>query len=320
MNKNVSPFRRALGEPYTGTDRVAYAQLALCATIWGGTFVAGRGISSDLPVLVLASARFILASIVLLCMLALSANGFSRLSLKQAAKITLLGFFGIFVYNVCFFYGLREVDASRASLIIAINPAAMALAGWLCFKEKLSLTRIMAVALCLLGAGIVILNRSTPGLSGTAGTVTGDVWILGCVISWVIYSVFGRDTVRELGALQTVTYSVVVGTMMLVIAALATGQAKGFSFGAISPTTFGGLLYLGILGSALAYVLYYDGIQKIGSTRAGAFIALNPLTAVIGGAIFLGERLATPVLVGGFVVICGIFLSNSRAALGTQVN
>ncbi|XLM23353.1 DMT family transporter, partial [Chromobacterium piscinae] len=69
-----------------------------------------------------------------------------------------------------------------------------------------------------------------------------------------------------------------------------------------------GLLYLGALGSALAYIWYYDGISSIGPTRSGAFIALNPLTAVLLGAGLLGERLTPAMAAGGALAIAGIVL------------
>jgi drug/metabolite transporter (DMT)-like permease len=76
------------------------------------------------------------------------------------------------------------------------------------------------------------------------------------------------------------------------------------------------LLYLGVLGSALAYIGYYDGIRKIGATRSGVFIALNPLTAVILGALLLDEPLTLAMCLGGGLILAGIFLCNKPLARG----
>ena len=75
-----------------------------------------------------------------------------------------------------------------------------------------------------------------------------------------------------------------------------------------------GLLYLGVLGSALAYIGYYDGIRRIGATRAGVFIALNPLTAVVCGALLLDEQLSTAMCFGGALILPGIYLGNKPLA------
>ena len=76
------------------------------------------------------------------------------------------------------------------------------------------------------------------------------------------------------------------------------------------------LLYLGIVGSAVAYIWYYDGIQKIGVARAGVFIALNPLAAVLFGAALLGEQMTLATLLGGALIITGIVVENFRSGAG----
>ena len=76
------------------------------------------------------------------------------------------------------------------------------------------------------------------------------------------------------------------------------------------------LLYLGIVGSAVAYIWYYDGIQKIGVARAGVFIALNPLAAVLFGAALLGEQMTLATLLGGALIITGIVVENIRSTAG----
>ena len=114
--------------------------------------------------------------------------------------------------------------------------------------------------------------------------------------------------------MQTVTWSILLGTAMLVITTVASGRMTVEGLSAIqSPQVFS-LLYLGVLGSALAYIGYYDGLRRIGATRAGVFIALNPLTAVVCGAWLLGEPLTWPMLGGGAVILLGIYLCNKPLA------
>ncbi len=79
------------------------------------------------------------------------------------------------------------------------------------------------------------------------------------------------------------------------------------------PAYIPSLLYLGAIGSALAYIWYYKGIEQIGATRAGVFIALNPLTAVLLGALLLDEQLSAPTFMGGALIIVGIMICNRPA-------
>lgn len=296
------------------SDHLTYCKLAAVTMIWGGTFVAGRYLADHIDPLLAASLRFILASLALLLFMALARIRLVRPTGRQLRQLALLGVFGIFFYNLCFFYGLHYINASRASLIVALNPAVIGLASSLLFKEQLGRARIIGIALCLGGAATVIVSRNPQLLQSAPNHGLGDLLILGCVVGWGIYSLYSRELNASLGPLQTVTWSVLLGAAML---AAATAFMGGFSLQAVSRIDLPQALslgYLGVLGSALAYIGYYDGIRRIGATRSGVFIALNPLTAVICGALLLGEPLSAPMLMGGAVILWGIYLCNKPLA------
>ncbi len=296
------------------SDRLTYCKLAAVTMIWGGTFVAGRFLADQLDPLLAASLRFILASLALLLFMAVARVRLARPNPRQWAQLTLLGFFGIFFYNLCFFYGLQYINASRASLIVALNPAVIGLASWLLFKERLSRVRLLGIGLCLGGAATVIVSRNPQLLQHTANAWLGDLLILGCVAGWGVYSLWSRGLNQSLGPLQTVTWSVLLGTLMLCATTWVTGSFTAGAVGSLHLPQLLSLAYLGVLGSALAYIGYYDGIRCIGATRSGVFIALNPLTAVVCGALLLGEPLSAPMLAGGLVILLGIYLCNKPLA------
>ncbi|MBV6288295.1 DMT family transporter [Pseudomonas aegrilactucae] len=303
--------------PDARTDTTAYLKLILVVVIWGGTFVAGRQLASEAPPLLVASVRFLLASLALLCLLPWIQRAGSRPSPRQFVQLALLGFFGVFVYNLCLFQGLHTVSASRASLIVALNPAVIALASAVLLRERLAPRRLLGIGLCLLGAAMVILVRDPQAL--LQSTWQGDVLILGCVVSWGVYSLFSRPLISQLGALATVTWSVLFGTLMLVLLAMVDGQLSGSALLALGPDEWSSLIYLGVLGSALAYYWYYQAIAHIGPTRAGVFIALNPVSAVVLGGLLLGEKLGPAMAMGGALVLAGIVLCNWPAKAQRQL-
>lgn len=298
----------------SSSDRLTYIKLASVSMIWGATFVAGRYLAADVDPLLTATLRFVLASVALLVFMALARIRLVRPSPGQLLQLAMLGFFGIYFYNLCFFYGLQYINASRASLIVALNPAVIGLGAWVLFKERLGQAKCTGIALCLGGAGAVIVSRNPQLMAGAAHTWTGDLLIVGCVLGWGAYSLFSRSLNQALGALQTVTWSILLGTLMLAVTALLSGKMTLVAVQAIQGSQWLSLLYLGVLGSALAYIAWYDGIRRIGATRAGVFIALNPLTAVICGAVLLGEHLTLPMLLGGTLILLGIYLCNKPLA------
>ncbi|MGE1156374.1 DMT family transporter [Pseudomonas kitaguniensis] len=295
-------------------DRLTYLKLAVVSMIWGTTFVAGRYLAAEVDPLLAATMRFVLASVALLMFMAFTRVRLVRPRAGECLQLAILGFFGIFFYNVCFFYGLHYINASRASLIVALNPAVIGLASWLLFKERLGAAKCLGIALCLGGAGAVIVSRNPQLLQGADTAWVGDLLILGCVLGWGVYSVCSRGLNHSLGPLQTVTWSIILGTAMLTATTLVTGKLTVSAVSALHWPQLLSLLYLGVVGSALAYIAWYDGIRRIGATRAGVFIALNPLTAVVCGALLLGEHLSLPMLLGGAVILLGIYLCNKPLA------
>jgi len=300
------------------SDLPVYLKLAMVTMIWGGTFVAGRILSDALAPLLAASLRFLLASLALLLFLALARVPLVRPSARQLLQLATLGFFGIFFYNLCFFYGLQYINASRASLIVALNPAVIGLASWWLFKERLGRLKVAGIVLCIGGAGLVIVSRDPSLLQDAAQGWIGDLLIFGCVLGWGVYSLFSRSLNDSLGPLQTVTWSILLGTLMLWLACGATGEIGLEPLRGLDIRQWLSLLYLGVLGSALAYIAWYDGIRRIGATRSGVFIALNPLTAVLLGALLLDERFTSLMCLGGGLILAGIFLCNKPLARSAE--
>ncbi|AZF16253.1 DMT family transporter [Pseudomonas sp. R3-18-08] len=297
-------------------DGFTYLKLAAVSVIWGGTFVAGRYLADQVDPLLAASLRFVLASVALSLYMLFARVRLTCPSPRQWVQLATLGFFGIFFYNLCFFYGLHYINASRASLIVALNPAVIGLAGWWLFNERLERAKCVGIALCLGGAAAVIISRNPQLLQGNVDAWRGDLLILGCVAGWGVYSLGSRQLNHSLGPLQTVTWSILLGTVMLLAATLVTGRMTLAGLSVLHVSQWASLGYLGIMGSALAYIGYYDGIRRIGATRSGVFIALNPLTAVICAALLLGEHLTLPMLLGGSVILLGIYLCNKPLAQG----
>ncbi|WP_223463078.1 MULTISPECIES: DMT family transporter [unclassified Pseudomonas] len=296
------------------SDLPVYLKLAAVTMVWGGTFVAGRYLANSLSPLLAASLRFLLASVALLLFVRMARTPLVWPNPRQWLQLLLLGFFGIFFYNLCFFYGLHYISASRASLIVALNPAVIGLASWLLFKERLNRAKVAGIAICIAGASMVIVSRNPQLMAGGADAWIGDLLIFGCVLGWGIYSLCSRELNHTLGPVQTVTYSILLGTIMLWITCIVRGEVSIDAVASLGAQQWLSLLYLGVLGSALAYIGYYDGIRKIGATRSGVFIALNPLTAVLLGALLLGEPLTLAMCLGGGLILTGIFLCNKPLA------
>lgn len=283
-----------------------YVKLTITAVFWGGTFIAGRMIAGEVPPFSAAFLRFVWASVFLFGFL-LRRGRLISFPWKHWSALLVLGLTGIFAYNAFFFSGLKRIPASRASLIIACNPAMIALFSAILFKEHLGARRCGGIALSVLGAMIVI-SRGHPLSLWHGGIGVGDLLILGCVASWVAYSLVGKTVMKAVSPEIAVAYSCLAGTALLAIPASAEGLWS--SLWTFSLTSWIGMFYLGFFGSFLGFRWYYEGIQAIGPARAGVFINLVPLSAVAMAVLFLGEQVEPSLIVGALAVCLGVTLTN----------
>lgn len=289
---------------------VVYLKLLLTALFWGGTFIAGRLLSRDVGPFSAAFLRFAVASSLLLILTGWKEKGLPRINKSQLARLILLGMTGVFAYNVFFFKGLQLISAGRASLIIANNPVFITLFAALIFREKLSWIKAGGILLSVTGA-MVVISRGDPAwlLSGSIGR--GEILILGCVASWVTYSLIGKAIMKDLSPLVSVSYSSLIGTAVLLVPALFEGMAAEIT--RYSPVSWVSISYLGVFGTVVGFVWYYEGIKALGPTRAGQFINFVPVCAILLAFFILGEPVTRSLLVGAALVISGVSLTNMKS-------
>jgi len=290
-------------------DSMVYIKLLLTAFFWGGTFIAGRFLSQETGAFSAAFLRFVMASFFLVSMTFHRDGGLPVPGKTSLFPLFLLGMTGVFFYNFFFFSGLKYVPAGRASLIVATNPVFIALLAAVFFREKLSGLRVFGIFLCVAGAATVI-SKGNPQSLFTGGVGRGELLIIGCVVSWVLYSIIGKWVMGSLSAMAAVTWSCIIGAAALLPAAAAEGLIHAVQ--GISLKGWGSLFYLGFFGSALGFTWYYEGILRIGPSRAGIFINFVPLFAVVLSFFIFHETVDLSLLTGAFLVLSGAYLTNRR--------
>ncbi len=288
---------------------MTYLKLLLMAVFWGGTFISGRALAGHITAFPAAFLRFTIASLVLTLLTLRIHRGWPRVRPGQWPALLLLGLSGVFAYNAFFFKGLELISAGRAAVIIANNPVLIAMFAAMLLGEKLNSVKVGGILLSVFGA-IVVITHGHPARVLDEGLGRGEWYIFGCVASWVVYTLVGRVALRGMTPLVAVTYSALIGTVMLLPAALHDGllaQLSGYP-----PVVWFNVAYLGLCGTVLAFIWYYEGIQTLGSTRAGQFINFVPASAVILAAWLLDEPLTKALLVGLALVSGGVYLTNRR--------
>ncbi len=292
---------------YPASDALLCLKLTLTAVFWGGTFIAGRIIAREAPPFSAAFLRFVFASIFLLGFVLRAHGKIPIPTPRQLVLLLLLGFSGVLAYNYFFFSGLKTITASRASLIIAANPAAIALLSSIFLGERLTLFRSSGILMSVTGA-LVVITRGDPATILDGGLGAGELYLFGCVASWAVYSVVGKVVMRDLSPLLAATYACVLGGLCLFPPAIQEGILG--LVGSYSSSVWLGTVYLGLLGSALGFMWYYEGVRRIGPSRTGVFINIVPVSSILLAVLILGEPLYPSLAVGSFLVVGGVYLMN----------
>jgi drug/metabolite transporter (DMT)-like permease len=289
------------------TPYLIYCKLVLTMVIWGGTFIAGRIAVQDSSVFSIAFLRFAIAALLLLAISKRQNQSFPKLTLRDWLGISLMGLTGIFAYNAFFLGGLKLLPASRASLIVALNPIAIALSSAFIYRELLSRLKIVGILTSLIGVS-VILSKGHPIELIKTGISTGDLLLFGCVASWVSYTLIGKQVLKTIPTLTATTYSCLVGSIALLPIALYSGlltDLPKLTFSAWVST-----IYMGAFGTVVAFLWYSEGIQTLGTSRTAIFTNLVPVCAVLMGVMGLGEPFTGSIAIGGTLVISGVLCTN----------
>jgi drug/metabolite transporter (DMT)-like permease len=282
-----------------------FGRLVAVPAIWGGTFVAGKIVVATLTPLMGSFARYVVACAALLVAAFVLEGGLPRLTGRQWLGTLVLGALGVFAYNLFFMGALEKLPASRAALIIALNPAVTIALSALLLNEKLSMRRWLGVAIALLGVAIVV-SRGDLTRLGAGSLGPGEALMFAAVVSWALYTIGGRKVMGGMTPLAATSYAALWGTVLL-------GAFAAPQFAGLSAQQFGwrmnlSLLYLGVLGTALAFVWYYTSVKKLGASVTSVFNNLVPVFGVAISVLVLGEPLLASMLVGGAVTIVGVMM------------
>ena len=289
----------------TGARPADFARLVAVPAIWGGTFVGGKYVVVSLTPLMGSFARYVIACAALLVAAFALEGGLPKLTRRQLVGTVVLGLLGVFAYNLFFMGALARLPASRAALIIALNPVITISISSLVLGERLSPLRWLGVAVALIGVWIVVSHGDVVSIA-SAGVGVGELFMLAAVTSWALYTVIGRQVLQGLTPLAATNYAALWGTLMLGIVAAP-------HFGELSAAQFDwkvvvSLLYLGVLGTAVAFVWYYTSIKRLGASVSAIFTNLVPVFGVAISVVLLRESLLVSMLIGGAVAICGVMM------------
>ena len=292
---------------------MAILEAVLAVVVWGASFIATKIALADAPPVTVVWIRFAMGVAVLGAAVAIRRE-VAAVSRRDLATFALLGLVGITFHQWLQSNALVTSQASTSGWIIATTPIFIALLARITLGERLSAVRVAGIALAALGVLLVVSkDHPTTLLHGTFGA-PGDVLILISAPNWAVFSVLSRGVLRSHPPARMMLY--VMGLGWLFTSALMLGGGGLAPIGAITPRGWAALAFLGVACSGLAYIWWYDALHRLPASQVGAVLYLEPLVSMTVAAAVLGEPVLLSTVIGGAVILAGVWLVNRRARAG----
>ncbi len=278
----------------------------LAMFLWAFSFVVIRGTHEMVPPIGLNFWRTTVAFLALFAMALPHLRRELGAVLTQWKTFLLLGFVLYITGNMAVFFGLQSTTVINGGLVNAMAPIAIVGFSWLLFRETIAPLQTLGILISLVGV-VVLISRADLGVLAALNFNRGDLWFLVAVTGWSLYAVLLRRTAPALHLLVVMAALALCGWMFLLplyIWESLTQRAMEFN----APTVLS-IIYLALLSSASATLLWTRAIRMLGANRVGLFIHLMPVFSVSLAIIFLGEVLRLFHVAGISLIGIGIYLT-----------
>ncbi len=280
--------------------KIILAYVAVCV-IWGSTYLAIRIGVQDFPPFLFAGIRFLIAGALMFGFAKLKGMEFPA-DRKEIAKISTVGLLLLLCGNGLVVYAEQWVHSGIASLLIASIPLFMALIEFFIFKiARLQLMGWAGLAIGFCGVAWLAI----------ADDLSGAIDALGCILlltacfCWALGSVFSKSFERHGAIVSQISIEMLAGGVGLALVGLLRGELAAVRFTAKS---LGAIAYLIVFGSIIAYSSYVYLLQKWPAAKAGTYAYVNPVIAVLLGAVVLNEGLSISVVFSTAIILIGVFI------------
>lgn len=290
----------------------AYLAALFTVIVWGASFIATKVAIRDISPVSVVWLRFTMG-VSILGGAVIVRRQFSLPRRNEILYLAILGFLGITFHQWLQSTGLVTAQASTTAWIVATTPIFIALLGWLALKEKLGFGRVLGIFLAAIGVLLVVTRgQFSTIILGKFGT-PGDKLVLVSSFNWAVFSILSRYGLQKNPATRMMFFVMGFGWIFTSILFFGTSSLNEISH--LSRDGWIGVAFLGIVCSGLAYIFWYDALKALPASQVGVFLYLEPLVAVLVAFVILGEPFGLASLMGGILILLGVWMVNRIASI-----
>jgi drug/metabolite transporter (DMT)-like permease len=286
-----------------GKRRFVVLAFSLLVLFWGSSFAVVKIGLDYSPPLLFAGLRILLGGLAMV--LAAILWGGSPNLRRDWPVFLLLALFNAVLFVGLQTYAILYLPSGSAAVLVYLQPILVGVLAWLILGEPLSAAKLVGLLLGFSGIVAVSLGSLT-GAENAISTV-GIIFGAGSALSWALGTVYFKKYEARISTLWAVAMTFLVGGIVLTLLGLLVERWKDISW---SGEFVASLLYSGLVGISLAWVIWFALVRAGEASRVAAYVFAVPLSAVLIGVVILGEPLGYTLLIGVALVLSGIYLAN----------
>lgn len=297
----IVPARPQTNTPMTSNRIKLLLAFAAIYLIWGSTYLAIRYAVETIPPLIVVAVRHSVAGAILLGWA--WSRGF-RPRREHWISGLMVGALFFLIGHGSLHWAEQYVASGLAALLIATEPMFILVLAWITGQQRISRISALGLAVGVIGVGIL----TSADFSAKASTLLGVVAVLVGSISWAAGVVISPKLKLPSDALARTAVPLVCGAALVWIAAAATGEFHRFHWAEVSLRSIGGLVYLIVFGSIVAFTAYMWLLQRCPPTLVATHTYANPVVAVLLGWLLASEALNLRLVAACIAILGAVML------------
>jgi drug/metabolite transporter (DMT)-like permease len=295
------------------TETIAVGEELLAIVIWGISFIFIKIALREISAVTLIVLRFGMGALIV-GLFAWQRGDFARLARADVPKLALIGAIAITLQQLLQVNGQVTADASVAAFLASTAPAFTVILAALWLREQLRSWQIIGVTLASLGGIIVATDGDFIALfSGqTQRSLSGNLLVLLSSMVWAVFIILSKRVVRHRPA-ALVTSGIFFFGMLFTLPFFLIEQSW-LEIPRLSLRGWGAMLYVGILSTALAYLLNSHALKHISASRVAVIQNIEPLSAMVAAILILNESMSSAMVLGGAAILSGVYLAERNVA------
>ncbi|MBG7629100.1 MAG: EamA family transporter [Bacteroidetes bacterium] len=278
--------------------------------IWGSTYLLNKIAVTELPPLMLASIRFLVAGVLIFIIAKMIGLNIS-ITKSQLKNCTVVGFLFLTFGNGGVVWALKYVDSGFAALEISAQPLVILIMMRFLEGKKIQPMSMIGVLLGIVGIYLLVSQKE---LIGQEGTALGMVMIFACMLSWAYGSLFVAKADFPSNFFINTGYQMITGGSMLLIASLIFGETWTYPTEWSQPVQISMILLI-LFGSIVAFTSFNYLLRVVSPEKVATSTYVNPIIAMLLGWYILNEQITTQSIVAAVVLLTGVYFINSKKKL-----